>query len=175
ALGTLFKVYPVILLAFLVAKRSWRALLGFAIGMLVFNALAIAVMGWEMHRVYLTEVLPNIGGTTAQGQNPTISGVMARFADAPTDAAIFRDRAITLPALAISGLVALLGCLLALGATRPRSTAYGLQYGQFLLLMVLVVPAAWMHYEALLFLPFGVLLLHLRDRDVPLPRAAALA
>src|SRR5512134_3096415 len=62
ALGTLFNVYPVILLAFLVAKRSWRALLGFVLGMLVFNALAVAVMGWDMHRVYLTEVLPNIGG-----------------------------------------------------------------------------------------------------------------
>jgi hypothetical protein len=175
ALGTLFKIYPVILLAFLVAKRSWRALLGFVLGMLLFNALAVAVMGWEMHRVYLTEVLPKIGGTTAQDQNQAISGFMARFAAAPTDAAIFRDRAITLPALAISGMVALLGCVLALGAARPRSTAYALQYSQFLLLMVLVVPAAWMHYEALLVVPFGVLLLHLRDRAVPLPQAAALA
>src|SRR5262249_60472398 len=42
-------------------------------------------------------------------------------------------------------------------------------------LMVLAVPAAWMHYETLLFVPFGVLLLHLHDRRVALPRAAALA
>ncbi len=123
-------------------------------------------MGWEMHRIYLTEVLPNIGGTTAQDQNQTISGFMARFVAAPTDAAIFRERAITWPALAISGLLGLLGSVLALGALRPRSTAYALQYSQFLLLMVLVAPAAWMHYEALLFLPFGALLLHLRERDV---------
>jgi hypothetical protein len=175
ALGTLFKIYPLILLAFFVIKRRWRTLAGFAVGMLVFNALSIAVMGWEMHRVYLTEVFPRIGGTTAQDQNQTISGFMARFVASPADVQIFRDRAISLPATAISGLVALLGCGLALGAARPRTTAFALQYSVFLLLMVLVVPAAWMHYETLLFVPFGALLLHLHDHAVPLPRAAALA
>jgi hypothetical protein len=175
ALGTLFKIYPLILLAFFVIKRRWRALAGFALGMLVFNALSITVMGWEMHLIYLTEVFPRIGGTTAQDQNQTISGFMARFVASPANAQIFRDRAIALPAMALSGLVALLGCGLALGATRPRTTAFALQYSVFLLLMVLVVPAAWMHYETLLFVPFGALLLHLRDRMVALPRAAALA
>jgi hypothetical protein len=175
ALGTLFKIYPIMLLAFFVIKRRWRALAGFALGMLVFNALSIAIMGWEMHRIYLTEVFPRIGGTTAQDQNQTISGFLARFATSPADVAIFHDRAITLPATALSGLVALLGCGLALGAARPRTTAFALQYSVFLLLMVLVVPAAWMHYETLLFVSFGALLLHLRDRQVALPRAAALA
>jgi hypothetical protein len=32
-----------------------------------------------------------------------------------------------------------------------------------------------MHYETLLFVPFAALLLHLRDRQVSLPRAALLA
>ena len=41
--------------------------------------------------------------------------------------------------------------------------------------MVLAVPAAWMHYETLLFLPFAALLLHTRDREVGLARAAVLA
>jgi Glycosyltransferase family 87 len=175
ALGTLFKVYPIILLAFFVIKRRWRALAGFALGMLIFNALSVAVMGWEMHLIYLTEVFPRIGGTTAQDQNQTISGFLARFAASPADVVIFRDRAITLPATAISGLVALLGCGLALGAAHRRTTAFALQYSVFLLMMVLVVPAAWMHYETLLFVPFGALLLHLHDRQVALPRAAALA
>jgi hypothetical protein len=175
ALGTLFKIYPLILLAFFVIKRRWRALAGFALGMLVFNAISVAVMGWEMHRVYLTEVFPRIGGTTAQDQNQTISGFMARFVASPADGTIFHNRAITLPAIALSGLVAMLGCGLTLGTTRPRTTAFALQYSVFLLLMVLIVPAAWMHYETLLFVPFGALLLHLRDRMVALPRAAALA
>lgn len=41
--------------------------------------------------------------------------------------------------------------------------------------MVLTVPAAWMHYEALLIVPFASLLLHLHDRQVTLSYAALLA
>jgi hypothetical protein len=175
ALGTLFKIYPLILLAFFAAKGHWRALAGFVLGMLVFNALSILVIGWEMHRVYLIEVLPNIGGTSAWVENQTISGFVARFVAPPTDAVIFGNRMLARLAMAISAGVALLGCVLALGAAERRTTTYALQYGVFLLLMVLVVPAAWMHYETLLFVPFGALLLHLRDRIVPLPRAVALA
>jgi hypothetical protein len=52
---------------------------------------------------------------------------------------------------------------------------FALQYAQFLLLMVLAVPAAWMHYETLLVLVFAALALHLREREVPIARAAALA
>lgn len=175
ALGTLFKIYPVLLLAFLVAKQNWRALMGFVLGMLVLNGISIAVMGWEMHWIYITQVFPNIGGTTAQDQNQTISGFMARFVASPTDASIFQVRAITLPAMAISALLGLLACLVSLRSAALRSTTYALQYSQFLLLMVLVAPAAWMHYEVLLVIPFGVLLLHWRDRQIPLPQAAALA
>ena len=79
ALGTLFKVYPLLLLAFFVVKRRWWALAGFALGMLVLNGLSISVIGWEMHRVYLFEVLPRIGGTTSWVENQTISGFLARL------------------------------------------------------------------------------------------------
>ncbi|HEX9370590.1 MAG TPA: glycosyltransferase family 87 protein, partial [Roseiflexaceae bacterium] len=175
ALGTLFKIYPVLLLAFLVAKRRWRGLIGFALGMLLLNGAAVAVMGWEMHRVYLLDVLPRIGGTTSWVENQTISGFLARFAAPPTASEIFRGRAIALAGLAISGLVGLLACVAALWPARPRSTTFALQYSAFPLLMVLVVPAAWMHYETLLFLPFAALLLHEREREMTLPRAAALA
>ncbi|HJZ49911.1 MAG TPA: glycosyltransferase family 87 protein, partial [Roseiflexaceae bacterium] len=42
ALGTLFKVYPVLLLAFFVVQRRWRGLAGFALGMLLLNGVAVA-------------------------------------------------------------------------------------------------------------------------------------
>ncbi len=132
-------------------------------------------MGWEMHRIYLTQVLPNIDGTTPWVENQTISAFFARLAAPPTDGEIFRGRSLALLGTLASGLAGLLGCALALPPAAPRSTAYALQYGQFLLLMVLVVPAAWMHYETLLFVPFAALLLHLRPGGTSLPRAAALA
>ncbi len=164
-----------LLLAFLVVKRRWWGLAGFALGMLLFNGVAVAVMGWEMHRVYLTEVFPSIGGTTSWVENQTISGFLARFVAPPTESEIFKDRALALLGLGISALVGLAGCVLVLPPARSRDTTFALQYSLFPLLMVLVVPAAWMHYETLLFLPFAVMLQHMADREVSLPAAAALA
>ncbi|MGQ9925617.1 MAG: glycosyltransferase family 87 protein [Chloroflexaceae bacterium] len=168
ALGALFKLYPVVLLAFFVLKRRWAGLWGFALGMLLFNALAIAVMGWEMHRVYLFEVLPKIGGTTAWIENQTISGFVARLAVSPMSATIFQDQMLRLLGIALSASVALVVCALALIPADGRSPAFALQYGLFLLLMVLCVPAAWMHYQTLLVLPFAAMLLYLRGRRAPL-------
>lgn len=175
ALGTLFKVYPLLLLAFFVVKRRWWAMAGFGLGMLVLNGLSIAVIGWEMHRVYLFEVLPRIGGTTSWVENQTISGFLARLVLPPSDSSIFHNRPIELLGLALGAAVGLLACILALRPARATSTSFALQYGAFALVMVLTVPAAWMHYETLLFLPFAALLLHARDREIGLTRVALLA
>jgi uncharacterized membrane protein len=175
ALGALFKIYPLILLAFFVLKGRWRGVLGFTAAMLAYNAVAVAVMGWEMHRVYLFEVLPRIGGTTSWVENQTISGFLARLTDVPFDAHLFVNQRLALLGTAISGLLSLAACWLTLRPAEGRSTLFALQYAQFLLLMVLAVPAAWMHYETLLVLPFSLILLHLRGRAIGLPRAALLA
>lgn len=174
ALGTLFKLYPVILLVFFVLKRRRAGLWGFALGMLLFNGLAIAVMGWEMHRVYLFDVLPKIGGTTAWIENQTLSGFIARLAVSPMSATIFQDQTLRLLGTALSAGVALAVCALALIPFDRRSPAFALQYGLFLLLMVLCVPAAWMHYETLLVIPFAAMLLHLWGQRTPLGYALAL-
>lgn len=175
ALGTLFKIYPLLLLALFVVKRQWRALGGFALGMLLFNGAAVAVMGWDMHRIYLTQVFPNIGGTTAWVENQTVSGVLSRLVATPTEAAILENRLISLLGLGISGLLGLISCVLVSAPVPRRSTAYALHYGLFLLLMVLVVPAAWMHYETLLVVPFGALLLHAQGQKWGIGRVALLA
>lgn len=174
AVGALFKIYPVLLLVFFVLKRRWRGLWGFALGMLVCNGMAIAVMGWEMHRVYLFEVLPKIGGTTSWVENQTISGFIARLAASPQSATIFADQSLQLLGTVISALAALAIITLSIPPVGRRSPAFALQYGLYLLLMVLCVPAAWMHYQTLLVIPFASLLLELRERPVPLPYAAAL-
>jgi hypothetical protein len=174
AAGVMFKIYPILLLAFIVVKRRWWALAGFVAGMLLLNGSAIAVIGWPMHRVYLFEVVPQIGGTTSWVENQTVSAFLARLVATPTEAFILDDRRIALAGLAISALGGLLACGLSLPASDRRSTGFALQYGQFLLLMVLAVPAAWMHYQTLLFLVFAALLLHFYKRRVSLLRAALL-
>jgi hypothetical protein len=131
-------------------------------------------MGWEMHRIYLFDVVPQIGGTTSWVENQTISAFLARLVDVPFDAHIFENRALSLLGTALSGLVSLFACWLVLRPAEGKSSTFALQYAQFPLLMVFAVPAAWMHYETLLVLVFGALILHLREREVGLPRAVAL-
>ena len=175
ALGTLFKIYPVILLAFFVVKGRWRGLLGFVLGMIVYNGLSIALVGWEMHRIYLFEVLPHIGGTTSWVENQTISGFLARFVDAPFEAHLLLNKQIELLGLFLSGLISLGACILSLRHAASRSTLFALQYAQFLLLMVFAVPAAWMHYETLLILVFLILLLHFQHQQLSFAKAMLLA
>ncbi|MCS6881153.1 MAG: DUF2029 domain-containing protein [Chloroflexaceae bacterium] len=174
ALGALFKLYPVILLVFFALKRRWAGLWGFVLGMLLFNGIAVAVMGWEMHRVYLFDVLPKIGGTTAWIENQTLTGFVARLAASPMSATIFQDQTLRLLGMALSAGVALAVCALALIPFDRRSPAFALQYGLFLLLMVLCVPAAWMHYETLLVIPFAAMLLRLWGQRTPLGYMLAL-
>jgi hypothetical protein len=175
ALGALFKIYPILLLAFFVVKGHWRALIGFAAGMAVCNGIAIAVIGWNEHLIYLTQVLPNIGGTTSWVENQTISGFLARLTDSPRSATIYQNELVRLLGTFLSAVVSLAVCMLTLRPTSRDSTGYALQYSMFLLLMVLASPAAWMHYETLLVVPFGALILHLRERSVSLPYATLLA
>jgi hypothetical protein len=150
-------------------------LAGFALGILAFSGLSVAVMGWDVHRIYLTQVMPISGGPTAWVENQAVAGFLARFVATPTTAVALHDPALSLLSNAVAGLFALLACYLALRPARPDSPTFALQYGQFLLLMILAAPAAWMHYETLLFVPFGALLLHLREREISLAHAAALA
>ena len=175
ALGALFKIYPILLLAFFVVKGHWRALIGFAAGMAVCNGIAIAVIGWNEHLIYLIQVLPNIGGTTSWVENQTISGFLARLTDSPRNATIYQNEMVRLLGTFLSAVVSLAVCVLALRPTSRDSTGYALQYSMFLLLMVLASPAAWMHYETLLVVPFAALILHLRERSVSLPYATLLA
>lgn len=175
ALATLFKIYPVLLLGLFVCQRRWRALAGFTLGMLLCNAVAILVMGWEMHRVYLFEVIPRIGGTTAWIENQTISGFLARLPGVPRGSFGFDEPGLVRLGLGISVALILFGVGLTLRRLPSDSSAFALQYSVFPLLMTLAVPTAWIHYQALLLIPFAALLLHLRDRQVGPGMAAALA
>jgi hypothetical protein len=175
ALAALFKLYPVILLGFFFVKGQWRVLIGFALGMLVFNGIAVAVMGWEMHRIYLLEVIPGINGTTAYADNQTFAGFVARFIASPKAAEIVHNPLISLLYTAVAGLSMAFACYLSLRDAKPTSTTYTLQFGLFLLMMVLVVPAAWMHYQTLLLIVFACFVQHWRNHNVSLQRVALLA
>lgn len=160
ALGTLFKLYPVLLLGFFVLKRQWRAIGGFALAMLLCNGLAVAIIGWEMHRVYLFEVVPRIGGGTSWVENQTLNGFVSRLLAPDIAAATFDHPLVSL--VTYGGfLLALAGtALLTLRPVERSDSRLVLQIGLYVILMVLFVPAAWMHYQTIMVLPLAGLLLY---------------
>lgn len=52
------KVFPAFFVLFFIRKRSWRALQGFVAGFLGVALLSIGLLGWQVNRVYLFEILP---------------------------------------------------------------------------------------------------------------------
>lgn len=159
ALATLFKLYPALLLAFFLVKRQWRAFIGFGIAMLVCNGIALAVMGWEMHRIYLFEVIPAIGGGTAWVENQTLNGFVSRIFASSVTATIYHHPTVSLITYIGFGVGVGGAMLLSLWRAERTSIRYALQFSLYILLLVLVVPAAWIHYQTILILPWVIILL----------------
>ncbi len=165
---TSLKIYPIIILAFFVIKRRWWSLLGFVLGMVLWNGLAILVSDWQTSAQFMTTVLPSIGGTTSWIDNQTFTSFLARFYDTPYEMNRFAVPHIEHIATYLSMVVSASVCLLALRDFPRESSAYALQYGLFMLLMVLAIPVAWMHYMTLLIMVFIMLWWHYRERTLGL-------
>jgi hypothetical protein len=146
------KLYPIYLLGLAITHRRWRAPLGAALALIVLGALSVLAFGWPLHAIFLREVLPASGGGTAWVENQTFNGFLNRLLS-PQQVGLAPDG---------GGLVRLATYAWALGLTlltawltRPASRLRAdIGYGLWIVAMLLVLPAAWMHYEALLLIPF---------------------
>ncbi|MBV9792264.1 MAG: DUF2029 domain-containing protein [Chloroflexi bacterium] len=175
ALGTLFKLYPFMLVGFLFVRREWKAI-GWVAGWLaILNGIAIAVMGWDNHVMYVTQVLPNIGGGTSWVENQTINGFLNRLSYDPLRTEPVRGLSISLLTYGGFALVAGISLLLSFAPFERKSSSYALQFGIFSVVMVLAVPAAWMHYSTITILAFAMLAWYSADRPLPLGKAVLLA
>lgn len=52
------KIFPVFFLILFLRKRNWRAAAGLIAGGAILAAISVAVFGWNVHKIYLLEVLP---------------------------------------------------------------------------------------------------------------------
>ena len=175
AVLTMLKIYPVLLLVFFVIKRRWWALAGFVGGMIACNALSIAVIGWDIHVQYVLSVLPSVGGTTSWVENQTIAGFVTRFFDAPFVMLRFPLKSIERLATVLSGLLSALVCVAALRDLPEDESGFAIQYAMFVLLMVVAIPVAWMHYSTLLILVFLILFWRYREIAVRIAPASVIA
>jgi hypothetical protein len=53
-----FKLFPAVFLLLFLRKRDWRAIAGLLAGSLALGAASVLIFGWDIHRVWLVEVLP---------------------------------------------------------------------------------------------------------------------
>jgi len=58
ALATALKIFPVLYLVYFLRKKDWRALVASVASLALLAAVSIKVFGWQMNRIYLTQVLP---------------------------------------------------------------------------------------------------------------------
>jgi hypothetical protein len=58
AFAAALKVFPAFFALFFLRKKRWQALKGFLAGGLGVGLLSIAMLGWQVNRVYVAEVLP---------------------------------------------------------------------------------------------------------------------
>ena len=61
ALAAGLKIYPAVFLLFFLRKKQWRLFAGTAAGLLAVAGLSICLFGWDVHRVYLSQILPIVG------------------------------------------------------------------------------------------------------------------
>ena len=52
------KIFPAFFLILFLRKRDWRAAAGLIIGGIALAATSVIIFGWDVHRIYLLEVLP---------------------------------------------------------------------------------------------------------------------
>jgi hypothetical protein len=64
AIGVMTKIFPGFLLVYFAIRRRYRALIWSGIALVALAAVGFIALGWEPHRIYLTEVL----GRTVRGE-----------------------------------------------------------------------------------------------------------
>jgi hypothetical protein len=182
ALAIACKVTPALFIPYFAWKRSWRALAGVAVGLvLFFFVIPGAVLGWNANAELLSSwvhqmVTPYLVGgvVTSEHSNQSLPGMIHRLlTQSPSFSTYVND--VYTPKeyhnlLALSPHAAgwvVKGCMAAFAAavvcccrtpTTPRTrTAFAAEYGLIVLGMLLFSERTWKHHAVTLVLPFGVL------------------
>lgn len=157
ALGVavMLKIYPGMLLLYLLLRRRWRAV-GWCLGaMVAIQLLSLAVFGLSENFVYLFRILPGMLGEAPllDAENLGLGRYVQSLLGAGPGAAAWITR---LLALALAG--ASVAAVLRRGepSDEPRRTA--LEFGLFVTLVLLLLANSWVNYQLLLLLPLLVLL-----------------
>jgi Glycosyltransferase family 87 len=175
ALMTTMKLYPIVLLGYVILRRRWRGVRGFAIGMVVFNVIGLAVVGWADYVTFVRDVMPIIGGTTAYVENQTIYAFVARLVAPSYPLAPFYDGHWTAVASVLALALIALSALVTMRDVPAKSSLAALQYGLFVMVMALAIPVAWVGYQVPLYLIWLMVVWYALTHQLSIARISILA
>jgi hypothetical protein len=170
AFGASIKPYPLILAGYFVARRRWAAASVTAVAFGGLTLLGVLVVGLDEAAAFVARVLPASGATTAYADNQSLGGIVARawttdLKPLPLASAWPVDLMIRVGAVVLCALTVWL--VARRSGVDPMQRA--LQLGLFIPLSILVIPAAWTHYQAILLVPLTLLAVEQarsRPRDI---------
>jgi hypothetical protein len=171
--AAVLKLYPAFLLGLALARRAWRPVAGAALAGLALTAASVALLGWEVHWTFLTQVLGATGAATGWVENQTVGGLLSR-ALSPERVALEPDPrlAVRLASYAWAAAVA----AVTLWLTRPGAMDEDLAFGLWVTATLLALPVGWIHYQVLLIVPlFQLFVVAARPGGLPWPSAACAA
>ncbi len=165
AVAGLTKLHPLALGLFFLTPARWRGLIGMGAAAALIVTVSAFLAPPNLYVRYVTEVLPGRGGEgTGNPENQSLSGFVYRlngvlWNDAATPA---QANAIKWPAYVLSGaLAAITLAAMWFGGRRRGGDAHArdaLHFAALIMLMLLILPTSWMHYETQALLPLAAVL-----------------
>jgi hypothetical protein len=161
AFVAMLKIYPALLCFYLLWRRRWSALAGFAVTFGLLVLLSGWMVGWGTLWRYVTEILTVQSGAMPYAENQSFNGFLARLfvpGEITTWYTIVQFPRLILLGLYLLDIVVLVLTFALLWRVPERERGvFKLGYGAVMPLIVLIWPIAWIHYQTLLLLPFGLL------------------
>lgn len=172
ALPIALKFYPALLLLAPLLAHRWRVVIGSTLGGVTVVILGALLAGPRNSWVFLTAVLPAVGGGTLYAENQTLYALFGRLLATnitpngvnsvyPVGLTRFLADAVAVPMVLITALLAwqrgggTLGSALRFVLPIPAA--------------ILIIPTAWAHYSAWALLPLAILAVALAGSDAPRP------
>jgi len=166
------KYFPVIILAYFAFRKEWKVVLGGALAIAGVGLVSIAVLGWQVHEVFILSVFGHhlMGRLSLQDQTVPFTAVYQSF-DTLFDRLFVFDPVrnpqplLAAPLLRTIGLITVKGSILLVAAAAlvklARGSAAGAaapSIGILAIVLFLIAPATATYTCALLWLPVALLL-----------------
>jgi hypothetical protein len=166
------KYFPLVILACFALQRQWRVVAGAAVAIAGVGVLSIAVLGWQVHQVFLFSVLGNhlLGHLSLQAVGPPFTAVYQSLDTLFNRLFVFDPAGnphpfraapalATLGTIASKALIAIVAVAMLVKLARGKAgSALAPSIGIVSIFLLLVAPATATYMCALLWLPVALLI-----------------